>query len=167
MTSRFLENLVWIEIGCECIGWWRLRLYCEHFSWSKPCLVFDCDPECASLLYKMLGKFSKVNHRYVTRESFVNLGASTGQLIFCHLCLADQWLQTPLGEHSFFEPAELQTILKVPVINVNEFITWNSLQLCVWKSYILGTAVAQWLRRYATNRKVAGSIPDGAIGIYH
>ena len=30
-----------------------------------------------------------------------------------------------------------------------------------------GTAVAQWLRRCATNRKVAGSIPDGVIGIIH
>ena len=29
----------------------------------------------------------------------------------------------------------------------------------------VGTAVAQWLRCYATNRKVAGSIPDGVIGI--
>ena len=32
---------------------------------------------------------------------------------------------------------------------------------------IIGTAVAQWLRRCATNRKVAGSIPDGVIGIFH
>ena len=31
----------------------------------------------------------------------------------------------------------------------------------------LGTAVAQWLRRCATNRKVAGSIPAGVIGIFH
>jgi hypothetical protein len=29
------------------------------------------------------------------------------------------------------------------------------------------TAVAQWLRYCATNRKVAGSIPDGVIGIFH
>ena len=29
-----------------------------------------------------------------------------------------------------------------------------------------GTAVAQWLRCCATNRKVAGSIPDGVIGIF-
>jgi hypothetical protein len=28
-------------------------------------------------------------------------------------------------------------------------------------------AVAQWLRHCATNRKVAGSILDGAIGIFH
>jgi len=31
----------------------------------------------------------------------------------------------------------------------------------------LGTAVAQWLRCCAINRKVAGSIPDGIIGIFH
>jgi hypothetical protein len=27
--------------------------------------------------------------------------------------------------------------------------------------------VAQWLRHCATNRKVADSIPDGVIGIFH
>ena len=31
----------------------------------------------------------------------------------------------------------------------------------------MGTAVAQWLRRCATSRKVAGSIPAGVIGIFH
>jgi len=30
-----------------------------------------------------------------------------------------------------------------------------------------GTEVAQWLGCCATNRKVAGSIPDGVIGIFH
>ena len=30
-----------------------------------------------------------------------------------------------------------------------------------------GTAVVQWLRCCGTNRKVAGSIPDGVIGIFH
>jgi len=33
--------------------------------------------------------------------------------------------------------------------------------------YYPGTAVAQWLRCCATNRKVAGSILDGVIGIFH
>jgi len=31
----------------------------------------------------------------------------------------------------------------------------------------MGTAVAQWLRRCATNRKVAGLISDGVIGIFY
>ena len=32
---------------------------------------------------------------------------------------------------------------------------------------IVGTAVARWLKCCATNRKVAGSIPAGVIGIFH
>ena len=35
------------------------------------------------------------------------------------------------------------------------------------QSVYWGTAVAQWLRCCATNRKVAGSIPAGVIGIFH
>ena len=31
----------------------------------------------------------------------------------------------------------------------------------------LRTAVAQWLRCCATNRRVAGSIPHGVTGIFH
>jgi len=31
----------------------------------------------------------------------------------------------------------------------------------------MGTAVAQWLRRCATNRKVAVSIPDGVNGMFN
>jgi hypothetical protein len=30
-----------------------------------------------------------------------------------------------------------------------------------------GYAVVQWLRRWATNWKVVGSIPNGVIGIFH
>ena len=30
----------------------------------------------------------------------------------------------------------------------------------------MGTAVAQWLRRYATKWKIAGSIPAGVIGFF-
>jgi len=40
---------------------------------------------------------------------------------------------------------------------------------CVYCHYVslLGTAVAQWLRCCAINRKVAGSIPEGVTGIFH
>jgi len=31
----------------------------------------------------------------------------------------------------------------------------------------VGTAIAQWLRCFATNRKDAGSIPAGGSGIFH
>ena len=38
---------------------------------------------------------------------------------------------------------------------------------CVWADKVILLAVAQWLRCCATNRKVAGSIPAGVIGIFH
>jgi len=48
------------------------------------------------------------------------------------------------------------------------YFPWGA---CVWnvRTYdaLWGAAVAQWLRCCATNRKVAGSIPAGAIGIIH
>jgi len=37
-----------------------------------------------------------------------------------------------------------------------------SVQLCVW-----GTQWCSWLRHCAARRNVAGSIPDGVIGIFH
>jgi hypothetical protein len=40
---------------------------------------------------------------------------------------------------------------------------------CHWLALLkpMGTAVAQWLSRCATNRNVAGPIPDGVIRIFH
>ena len=38
----------------------------------------------------------------------------------------------------------------------------NKILICC--NHELGTAVAQWLRCCATNRKVAGSIPAGVVG---
>jgi hypothetical protein len=38
--------------------------------------------------------------------------------------------------------------------------------ICTHGIFTQGTAVAQWLRCCATNRKVAGSIPTGVIGFF-
>jgi hypothetical protein len=40
-------------------------------------------------------------------------------------------------------------------------------ELACWTCVPGGTVVAQWLRYCAANRKVAGSIPDSVIGIFH
>ena len=45
--------------------------------------------------------------------------------------------------------------------------TQSNLLFCKFTLHVPGTAVAQWLGCCATNRKVAGSIPDGVIGIFH
>ena len=43
----------------------------------------------------------------------------------------------------------------------------HSLNLLSYPRLVMGTAMAQWLRRCATNRKVASSISDSVIGIFH
>ena len=40
-------------------------------------------------------------------------------------------------------------------------------RICGGTDHLKGSAVTQWLRCCATNRKFAGSIPDGVIGIFH
>jgi len=47
------------------------------------------------------------------------------------------------------------------------FLTWTGTILSIFFTSNMGTAVAQWLRCYAINRKVVGSIPAGVIGIFH
>ena len=44
---------------------------------------------------------------------------------------------------------------------------WFDSRCCHWNFSLTYSAVAQWLTCCATNRKVAGSIPDGVIGIFH
>ena len=47
-------------------------------------------------------------------------------------------------------------------------IIWHmNISNILHNEYHLGTAVAQWLRCCAINRKVAGSIPADVIGIFH
>ena len=51
--------------------------------------------------------------------------------------------------------------------NTNERKMWLNMKLKLWPVlWYKGTAVAQWLRCCATNRKVAGSIPAGVSGFF-
>jgi len=67
------------------------------------------------------------------------------------------------------QPVCLDFLIRIHLISYFfSLVFWGSfltrISYCI---LILGTAVAQWLRCYATNRKVAGSIPDGVTGIFH
>jgi hypothetical protein len=52
------------------------------------------------------------------------------------------------------------------LVNFDEFTEIIPSQNCL-VTCTLGTAVAQCLRYCATNQKVADSIPDGVIGVFH
>jgi len=53
---------------------------------------------------------------------------------------------------------------------VNKLLTYPEMLdslILAYIQFMMGTAVAQWLRCCATNQNVAGLIPDGVIGIFH
>ena len=55
----------------------------------------------------------------------------------------------------------------VAYLNTNKYLL-NAAQFITYRLHVQrGTRWHSWLRRCATSRKVAGSIPDGVIGIFH
>jgi len=77
------------------------------------------------------------------------------QLHLKYLCnLARYWLQPPWGWHDRVETCSSVIICEIIGSSLYKIIKDE------------GTAVAQWLRCCATNRKVTGSIPDGVIAIF-
>jgi len=62
---------------------------------------------------------------------------------------------------NFLSPAHvIRSATSLTLYNLRKIIIYV-------KFKVGGTAVAQWLRCCATNRKVAGSIPAGVIGIFN
>ena len=74
------------------------------------------------------------------------------------------------GPISFVVSVRLSLCLSVPISSARTsyiFVKFYTENLMFIRPCIVGSAVAQWLMWCATNRKVAGSIPDGVIGIFH
>jgi len=71
------------------------------------------------------------------------------------------------GNLNFLEPSgPLQTCNGFALLLTIQSMPRN-FNISIIMSRNWGTAVAQWLRCCATNRKVSGSIPAGVIGIFH
>ena len=81
-----------------------------------------------------------------------------------------QWNQIPSkGKRDFCSPTRLYSLYNPACLlfyfQLNIFHPFGQLILTI-TDCSSGRALAQWLRHYATNRQVAGSIPDGVIGIF-
>jgi len=74
----------------------------------------------------------------------------------------------PLRPKTLFRFKNCQVFLAHPVHKMQQTITMSWTAFLIHFSYYhhWGAAVAQWIRHCATNQKVAGSIPDGVIGIF-
>jgi len=77
-------------------------------------------------------------------------------------------------QHRCFIAFNLEKVFAIHKYTCNLFDATNILKFILFYMFILavylylsgGTAVGQWLRRCATNRKVTGSIPAGVTGIF-
>ena len=123
--------------------------------------------------------FSKIKVRKKTHCAFSRLLKSVDHVFFRLV-----WPYWPPHEHSATDvirpltPSavglckQIAPLVHYPVLRccdpsqTQSHLYTNLLYYCSYFSRA-GTAVAQWLRCCATNRKVAGSIPDGVIGIFH
>ena len=112
---------------------------------------YQTDPLWACLLQKRKDVYCFVFY-CVRQYSFFN-----------RLCPATNPLLSTLNVQVFYQVTLLYTVVKFRHF---EDATCLGKMLFV-PLYPLGTTVAQWLRCSATNRKVACSIPDGVIGIFH
>jgi hypothetical protein len=60
--------------------------------------------------------------------------------------------------------AEFVAAVCIPIYTVSQC---TGLEIYQYVRCLKGTEAAQWLTFCSTNRKVAGSTPDGVIGIFH
>ena len=99
-------------------------------------------------------------HVYQLQTVHSNCGARSNQIMAIWFVMVCTDVQENLAAAMFVDKANK--------IKLQEGISFSE----KWRFqesrvFLLGTAVAQWLRCCATNRKVAGSSPDGFIGIFH
>ena len=120
-------------------------------------MVPDAHPaSCAAVTDSFSGKLSGWGVA-LTIPSGSNVGTAIPLLTVC-ACLA----YNGTGFVYVFMP--YPSVITSCSCDCHEKTRWT---ICVWPNTEAGTAVTQWLRCCATNRKVAGSIPDGVIGIFH
>ena len=98
---------------------------------------------------------------------YLSISTCFGRLCAHHqdkqLCLCDTWYLLFCVDDWYageFHPA-YQTVIHIVARN-KQRLKINILRINILR----GTAVGQWLRCYATNRNVAGSIPVGVSGFF-
>ena len=129
----------------------RLASYPMHFSpdVKRPGREAEHWPPSSTITVKIVGTYASLPYAYM---------AFTGiSLLYCIVLLGQE-----LSRCTFRIRTKCLTIKWIVAT------TWikHLVGYCTGISNT-GTAVAQWLRCCATNRKVSASIPDGVIGIFH
>ena len=153
MASSFMRFLDLTQrcttVGRTPLDGWSARQHNTHN--RHPCLRGDSNPQSP--------KRASVDLRLRLRaQQDWRLKVST--VTFWHYHLLLWWIVTVLLYITIYYRIfrSIHNLLMRVTRGLMNFICY------VW---ILRTAVARWLRCCVTNRKVAGSIPDGVIRIFH
>jgi hypothetical protein len=83
---------------------------------------------------------------------------------FTHTCKNSYMFRLYVRSH---HQVGCETLNKKIHTTIQDLVPTIALYFYSFIFYRLRTIVAQWLRYCATNRKDAGSIPDGVTGIFH
>jgi len=136
-----------------------------------PCIFycFALWPTNAQLFHKLSHCYMFRHYHVILRQPVINTLPSYTSIsipvpwIFCYFALwpTNAQLFHKLSHCYMFR--HYHVILRQPVINTLPSYTSISIPVPCHR----GTAVGQWLRCCATDRKVAGSIPASVFGIFH
>ena len=113
--------------------------------------------------------FSKIVSRLLPTADFQTWQSSSKRDAIHSLLLPIRAVVTVVKTTCQYHSTQCLNVTLMLIHNLFSLITqFLTFQVILTEVHSLeATAVAQWLRCCATNRKVAGSIPDGVTGIFH
>ena len=114
-------------------------------------------------IHKTARTLSRVRGGCITVRFTVKSAAATGELLENNYAKKTQ-SREPTNILKYMKNLNMRfNVLFILYLNTKSLKNSN-----ITYQFSAGTSqTAQWLRCCATNRKVAGSIPDGVIGIFH
>jgi hypothetical protein len=147
-------------------GW--LNFLCRHVKWKgQPTLV---SPLVKAILWGFKVAPTKVPKRIGSNISVSTWGWRQIQPLKWCSFLSLRLCPVSYFSHYFdhIPSSEFFKAEQVYMLPLSHILTEiSSLVKCSYSTLLVGNAVAQWLRHCATNREVAGSIPDGVTGSFH
>jgi hypothetical protein len=142
-----------------------------HFLIRLQCLISESNSRgrYLSLAFQVLCQYTNTHTLTHTHTHYNRSFGITLSFVTLHLWEDKSQLTSPRLTSPISGPPT-RWFWEMTFIEHLEFLRtsqWSRKELRKCTSYRVGHAVAQWLRHWDTNRKVAGSIPDGVIGIFH
>ena len=127
----------------------------EYLSQIKRCLINTCIKQAH--LYASASSFFMEFVGVVTLFTTPHADSGLEKYILKFLYKSEE----------FLVPQPNSLLTRPPMIGYPGVLMPDKIKFCPTNPLLWGTRWCSWLRHCATSRKVAGSIPDGVVGILH